>query len=623
MNFLTLENVTKTYGPKVLFRNVSLNIDKGQKIALVAKNGTGKSTLLRVLAGLEGSEGENSKILIRKGIRVGFLLQEPEFEPGHTVLEAVFSSENPILQAIQRYETAMLYPEKEQALQAAIHEMEDLKAWDFEAKIKEILFKLKIVDLDQQVSLLSGGQKKRLALAKILIDDPDFVILDEPTNHLDVEMIEWLEAYLQQANLTIFMVTHDRYFLDNVCDTIIELDGGQFHRYKGNYTQFLEKKAIREEVDAATLDRNKKLYSRELDWMRRSPQARTTKAKSRIDDFFELKEKTSVRNDRDEMQVEIKSTWLGSKIAELQYISKSYGPLKIIDNFHYTFKRKERVGVVGPNGVGKSTFLRLLTGEERPDGGKVVVGETVSFGYYNQNGLQLAEDKRVIEVITDIAEFIPLEKGQKLMAASLLERFLFTREQQQVYASQLSGGERRRLYLLTVLMSNPNFLILDEPTNDLDIVTLNVLEDFLADFPGCVLIVTHDRYFMDKIVDHIFVFEGDGKIKDYNGNYSEYRDERKAREQEERKAEKTRDKTIPAKAPDTTRQKLTYLEQKEFQQLEKEIAKLEKRKKEITDRFNHPDISPDEASRLSIELGTLMNTLEEKEMRWLELSELA
>jgi ATP-binding cassette subfamily F protein uup len=619
MNFLTFENVTKTYGPKVLFRDISLSIDKGQKIALIAKNGTGKSTLLRVLAGIEGAEGESAKILFRKDIRVGYLPQEPELDPGHTAIEAIFASDTPLIQAVSEYENALLFPDDHDRLQRAMVKMEDMKAWDFEAKVKEILFKLSIRHLDQRIGTFSGGQIKRIALAKLLIEEPDFLILDEPTNHLDVDMIEWLENYLSHPGLTLFMVTHDRYFLDNVCNHIIELEGGKFYRYKGNYTEYLDKKAIRDEVDANTLDKGKKLLSRELEWMRRTPAARTTKAKSRIDDFYDLKDKTSVRKDRSEVQIDIKSSRLGSKILELQYITKGYGDRVLIRDFHHFFKKNERVGIVGPNGTGKSTLLKLITGLEAPDKGKIVTGETVVFGHYGQEGLQLKEDKRVIEVITDIAEFIPLEKGQKLTAASLLERFLFTREQQQVYASQLSGGEKRRLYLLTVLMKNPNFLILDEPTNDLDIMTLNVLEEFLQDFPGCLIIVTHDRYFMDKLVDHLFIFEGDSNIRDYNGNYTEYREWRKIKNREDKQLENQQLKAAEKLKDD--RPKRSYQEKKELDQIEKEIPKLERRKKEILHLFNMGDLTPAEAASLSVELGEVQTTLEEKEMRWLELSE--
>ena len=483
MNYLTLENVTKSFGEKILFKDIDLRIGKGEKIALVAKNGTGKTTLLKVVAGLEAPEGENANILLRKDIRVKFLDQEPEFDESLTPIEAVFDSENEKIQAIKEYEKAMLIPGRDQDLQKAMTRIDDLKAWDIEARIKEVLSKLN-VNLHQEIRQLSGGQKKRLALAKILIEEPDFLIMDEPTNHLDLDMIEWLENYLQQPSLTLFMVTHDRYFLERVCDTIIELNQGQLYRYRGNYSEYLIKKSAREENEAANLEKTKKLYKRELEWIRRMPKARGTKAKSRVDSFSEIKKQAFKRTENDKVQLMIKGNRLGSKILETHYISKSYGDLKIVEDFDYKFKKKERVGIIGPNGVGKSTFLRLLTKQERPDAGKVVIGDTVVFGYYSQDGIPLKEDKRVIDIVRDIAEYIPLEKGQKLTAKSLLERFLFTGEQQQIFASQLSGGEKRRLYLLTVLMQNPNFLILDEPTNDLDIITLNLLEDFLMDFPG-------------------------------------------------------------------------------------------------------------------------------------------
>ncbi|MEO0043705.1 MAG: hypothetical protein RL329_3153 [Bacteroidota bacterium] len=610
MNYLTLENVTKTYGNKILFKDVTLHIDKGQKIALVAKNGTGKTTLLRVLSGEEGVEGEQSKILISKEIRTGVLVQEPKFDPRMTVEAAVFDSQNVVLQAIQAYEAALLIGD-DKRIEMAMQQMDDFKAWELEAKMREILSKLKVDRMQERVGVLSGGQQKRLALAKLLLDEPDFLILDEPTNHLDLEMIEWLETYLTQSNRTIFMVSHDRYFLDAVCNTIIELDGGKFHRYKGNYAAFLEQKAARLENEASSLDRTKKLYRKELDWMRRQPQARTTKAKSRIDDFYDIKEKAHKRLDSDIVKMDIKNAWMGSKIVELHNISKKYGHLNLIENFSYKFKRKERLGIVGKNGAGKSTILNILTGALESDTGKVVIGETIVFGHYGQGGIDLKVDKRVIEVITDIAEFIPLEKGLKLTASALLERFLFTRDQQQVFVSQLSGGERRRLYLMTILMKNPNFLILDEPTNDLDIVTLNVLEDFLEDYQGCLVIVTHDRYFMDKLVDHLFIFEGDGKIKDYNGNYSEYREQRKL---EERAAYK-QEKTTPVAA-----QPSKNVDKRVLQNLEKEIAKLEKREKELTEKFNDPKIKPEDIRKFSKELGEVKALLEEKELKWLEMS---
>ncbi|MCB0563318.1 MAG: ABC-F family ATP-binding cassette domain-containing protein, partial [Phaeodactylibacter sp.] len=454
MNYLSLENVTKTYGEKVLFQNISLQISKGQKVALVAQNGSGKTTLLRVIAGQEAPEGEAAKVMAYRDVRIGYLEQEPDFFEGHTVLEAVLDSDNDIIQAIRRYEHVMLFPGQAENMQKAITEMDDLKAWDFEARIQEILTKLEIHDLDKLVSTLSGGQKKRLALAKLIIEEPDFLILDEPTNHLDLDMIEWLEEYLQQPNLTLLMVTHDRYFLERVCDLILELDNGQLYKYTGNYSEFLYKKATRHDTENAELEKSKKLFNKELEWVKRQPKARGTKAKSRVDAFEGLKEKVSGKQENKEVQIDIKGQRMGKKILEAHNISKSFDDKKLVEGFSYKFRKKERVGIVGPNGVGKTTFLKMLTQELQPDGGKVVIGDNTVFGYYTQDGIQLKEDKRVIDVVQDIAEYIPLEKGQKLTAPQLLERFLFSRKQQQVYVSKLSGGERRRLHLLCILMQN-------------------------------------------------------------------------------------------------------------------------------------------------------------------------
>lgn len=615
------------YGEKVLFEDITLHINQGDKVALVAKNGSGKSTLLRVIAGEEGAEGEHRVVRLHKDVRLGVLNQDPDFHGKDTVMQAVFDSDNPMIQAIQEYEAALLKPEQQEALQQALTRMEDLKAWDIEARVKEVLFRLNIQDLKQKVETLSGGQRKRLALAKLLIDEPDFLILDEPTNHLDLEMIEWLEEYLQQPNITLFMVTHDRYFLDRVCNTIVELDRGQLYTYRGNYTDFLEKKAMRSEQENLALEKNKKLYKKELEWIRRMPKARGTKAKDRVDRFGDLQEEVSGQRQAEEVQIDIKGARLGSKILELHNVSKSWGDKVILQNFDYKFKKKERVGIVGPNGAGKTTLLKILTKAIRPDTGKVVVGDTVSFGYFTQSGIQLKEDQRVIDVVRDVAEYIPLEKGQKLYAPQLLERFLFPRSQQQVYVSQLSGGERRRLYLLTILMRNPNFLILDEPTNDLDIITLNVLEDFLMDFPGCLVIVSHDRYFMDKIVDHLFVMEGEGQLRDYNGKYTEYRAWKEAKELEEQR-EKAEQRAAEAKkkaaAQPSSRSSdssLSYEQRKELRRLEKAIEKLEARKEELTQAFNRQDISADEIEELSIELGKVRQDIEEKEMAWMELAE--
>lgn len=616
MQYLLLENVSKSYGEKVLFQGLDLSISKGDKIALVAKNGSGKTTLLKVIAGDEAPEGENAKIHFAKGLKIAYLKQDPILNPNATALEAVLDSDNPAIKAIQAYEMAVL--EKDEVkLQEQITIIEDLKAWDIEVRIKEVLSKLKLDKLDQTVASMSGGQKKRVALAKILIDEPDFLILDEPTNHLDLEMIEWLEVFLQNSNLTLFMVTHDRYFLERVCTEIVELDRGNLFVYRGNYSDFLEKKAARMQNDAANLDKTKKLYTKELQWIRRQPKARGTKAKSRVDAFDVIKEKAHTNLDDDELKIHIKAARMGSKIVEAHAIQKAFGETKIVNSFSYKFKKGERVGIVGPNGAGKTTFLKLLTKDIRPDGGKVVIGDTIVFGYYTQAGMNLSEDKRVVDVIRDIAEFIPLEKGLKLTAESLLERFMFPRPQQQVYVSQLSGGEKRRLYLLTVLMENPNFLILDEPTNDLDIVTLNVLESYLMDFPGCLIIVSHDRYFMDKLVDHLFVLEGNGEIKDFNGNYTEFRNKRKIAQRNQ-----PSEPIDEEKAEQKEKQKASFEQRKAYNRVMKEIEKLEDKKAKITESFNNPDLTPEQITDLSKKLADVKNLIEEKEELWMELAEI-
>jgi len=622
VNYLTLENVSKTYGEKVLFDNIDLTINKGQKVALIAKNGTGKSTLLRVISGQEAGEGERCKLMMRKGIKLGFLAQDPDFFENHSILEAVFDSDNPIIQAIKNYENALLFPEEVEAMQKALTKMDDLKAWDFEAKVKEILSKFKVGNFNQTIKTLSGGQKKRLALAKLIIDEPDFLILDEPTNHLDLDMIEWLEEYLKLPNLTVLMVTHDRYFLDRVCNQIFELEKGILYRYSGNYSDFLHKKTTRHENEGIEFEKNKKLLKKELEWVNRMPKARGTKAKSRVDAFANLKDKVSGHRIEKEIQIDIKGQRLGKKILECHYISKRFGEMKIVEDFNYKFQKKERVGIVGPNGVGKTTLLKLFTNELRPDGGKVVVGGNTVFGYYTQSGIQLPEDLRVIDVVREIAEYIPLEKGMKLSAAQLLERFMFNRKQQQIFVSQLSGGERRRLYLLTVLMRNPNFLILDEPTNDLDIITLNVLEEFLLEFPGCVVIVTHDRYFMDKLVDHLFVFEGNGQVKDFNGDYSDFRVMQKQRERELRSEERSIQKQEKdARKQNEQKEGLSFEQRKEIKRLENQIAKLEVKKAEITERFNNTGLTPEEIEKYGKELNEVNESIEEKELLWMELAE--
>ncbi len=622
MNYLTLEHITKNYGDKKLFEDITLHIDKGQKIALVAKNGSGKSTLLKVLMGEESSEREDKKVILHKDVTVGMLAQDPNFNPSDTVIDTVFDSDNTILQAIKDYESAMILGKQGDELQKVLNNMDDLKAWDFEVKIKEILSRFNINDLYQEVGTMSGGQQKRLALAKVLIEDPSFLILDEPTNHLDVDMIEWLEQYLSQPNITVFMITHDRYFLDRVCNVIYELEDGNLYKYKGNYSYFLEKKAARREVESATMDKNKKLLGRELEWIRRQPKARGTKAKSRVDAFHDLKDKTSGAKKDSDFKLEFKSERLGKKIVECHNVSKYYGEFTALEKFSYKFKKKERVGIVGPNGVGKSTFVKLITQEIKPDTGKVVVGDTIHFGHYHQEGMQLNEDLRVIDVIRDIAEEIPLGNGTKLSPAAFLEKFLFNRKQQQVYVSKLSGGEKRRLYLLTVLVTNPNFLILDEPTNDLDIVTLNILEEFLIDFPGCLVIISHDRYFLDKLTEHLFVLEGEGKIKDWNGNYKEYRLWKRDQTSNERLKDNSSSKEQKEKPRDSA-PKMTYAQRKEINKLEKEINKLEQQKEEISKKFNEPDITPEKIKSYSIQLNEISESIEEKEMRWMELAELS
>ena len=619
MNYLSLENITKTYGEKVLFDNLSLQVTKGQKIALIAKNGTGKSTLLRVVGGKEGVEGENAKVWMHKGIRSSFLEQEPEFSDGHNLIEAILDSPDPQLSAVQKYRLALLHPLEEESLQIALQELDTLKAWDMEAKVEEILFRLNLTDFEKPVNLLSGGQKKRVALARILLSEPEFIILDEPTNHLDLDMVEWLEEYLKKGNLTLLMVTHDRYFLERVCNQIIELDGGKLYKYSGNYADYLEKKALRIENEGAEWEKNKKLLQRELAWVNRSLQARTTKAKSRVDAFFDLKDKVGKTKVETEMQIEIKGQRMGKKVLELHNVSKAFEDKVILDGFSYKFKPMERVGIVGPNGVGKTTFINLMTEIIRPDSGKVVLGENTVFGYYTQDGIQLMEDKRVLDVIQDIAEYIPLAKGLKLSATQLLERFLFSRKQQQVYVSQLSGGEKRRLYLLSILMKNPNFLILDEPTNDLDILTLNVLEDFLMEFPGCVIMVSHDRYFMDKIVDHLFVLEGNGKCTDFNGDYSEYRLVAK----EKLQASKREEKVVAQQSKEIVQKPsaISFEQRKEINKVEKDISKLEEKKKLITSAFDDPQLTPEKIQALSKELNEISSMIEEKELQWISLND--
>ncbi len=614
MNYLSIENITKSYGDKVLFEDLSFGINKDQKIAFVAKNGAGKTTLLNIIADLESPD--SGEIIFRKGLRIAYLSQNGVLDESLTIEQTIFNSDNETLKVIEQYEHALKNPEDADAYQKAFDLMEHNHAWDFETQYKQILFKLKLEDLDKKIGELSGGQKKRLSLAVILLNKPDLFILDEPTNHLDLEMIEWLEKYLIKEKVTLFMVTHDRYFLERVCNEIIELDHGKLFRYKGNYSYFLQKKEERIVLEKVTVDKAKNLFKKELDWMRRQPKARTTKSKSRIDDFYVIEEKAHQRRQDHKVQLEINMERLGSKILELNYISKSFGENNLFQDFDYVFKRGERIGIIGKNGTGKSTFLNIITGALKVDSGKVIIGETVKFGYYTQSGIFIKEGQKVIEVIKEFGEYIPLTKGRKISAGQLLEKFLFDRKKQYDFVEKLSGGELKRLFLCTVLIQNPNFLILDEPTNDLDIVTLQVLEDFLLDFPGNLLVVSHDRYFMDKIVDHLFIFEGDGKISGFPGNYSDYRvyeDSKPSSGKEINKKEDTR-------KADPTKGELSYQEKREFGKLEKDIANLEKKKELIENQFNNNEIEPDKINETSLELEKITNGLEQKEERWLELS---
>ncbi|WP_452599331.1 ABC-F family ATP-binding cassette domain-containing protein, partial [Pontimicrobium sp. MEBiC01747] len=521
MNYLTVENIAKSYGELTLFKDISFSVHKDQKIAFVAKNGTGKTSILNILAKLDSPDAGN--VIFRKDIKVSFLPQEPYLDSNLTIEGTIFSSDSEILKVIKQYEKAILNPEDTDAYQKAFEDMDIHNAWDFETQYKQILFKLKLENLNQKVSALSGGQKKRLSLANALINKPDLLILDEPTNHLDLEMIEWLESFFAKENITLFMVTHDRYFLERVCNEIIELDHGELYSYKGNYSYYLEKKEARIEQEHVETNKAKQLYKKELGWMRRQPKARTTKSKSRIDDFADIKHKAHQRRKDHVVQLELNMERLGSKIIELKKVSKAYKDKIILDKFDYMFQKGERAGIIGKNGTGKSSFLNILTQSIEPDSGKVVIGETVKIGYYTQAGITPKPNQKVIDVVREFGDYIPLKKGRQISAQQLLERFLFDRKKQYDFVEKLSGGERKRLYLCTVLIQNPNFLILDEPTNDLDIVTLNVLENFLLDFPGCLIVVSHDRYFMDKIVDHLFVFRGEGVIEDFPGNYSDFR----------------------------------------------------------------------------------------------------
>ncbi|WP_018127929.1 ABC-F family ATP-binding cassette domain-containing protein [Balneola vulgaris] len=634
MTYLSTENLTKKYGLKLLFENLTFGISKGDKTALIAQNGTGKSTLLKILAGQENPDA--GEVMVRNGIRIGFLAQDPQLDEHLTIEEYISHGSNEMVKIVQHYEKAVAdqaadYNEKTQeAFDKALAKMDAANAWDYEQRLKQILGVLNIHNLEQPISSLSGGQRKRVALAFVLLDEPDLLILDEPTNHLDVEMIEWLEGYLAKSTMTLLMVTHDRYFLDRVCNHILEIEHGELFHHKGNYAYFLQKKAEREEIYATEVAKAGKLMKKEQEWMRRQPKARTTKSKSRIDAFYETEKKAKSGRVQKEVQLDVNMSRMGGQILELENVSKSYGDLVILDNFEYSFKKGERIGIIGKNGVGKSTFLKVITGEEPIDSGEVKTGQTIIYGHYKQQGLTFKENERVIDVIKEVAEVIELANGDTISASQFLEHFLFDSKMQYTPVKKLSGGERRRLGLMMVLIKNPNFLILDEPTNDLDLITLEKLESFLADFGGCLIIVSHDRYFMDNLVQHYFVFEGNGVISDFNGTYQEYKQLQAAQEEEakkatEQKAKQATQKLSPSASKESASdaQKLSFKERKRYNALEKEIEKHTKELAEIEASLSSGELDFEAIQETSKTYETLKETLEEKELEWLELAERA
>jgi len=627
MTYLSTENLSKSYGINILFEGLSFGISEGDKTALIAENGTGKSTLLQILAGRETPD--EGKVMIQNGIRIGYLEQDPRLDDDLTIRSYISQSDNRMVQLIQRYELAAqrqaenYNEETQQVFEEASSAMEAANAWGYEQRMEQILGKLDIHDLDQSIATLSGGQRKRVALAFVLLDDPDMLILDEPTNHLDIQMIEWLEDYLKKTNKTLLMVTHDRYFLERICDHIIELEDGRLYHHEGNYQYFLQKRAERREIERKRLYKANQLYKKELEWMRRSPKARTSKSKSRIDDFKELEDEIDPGQDNPELRLQMDMQRMGGKILELLNVSKSYGDETILDSFYYDFEKGERIGVIGGNGVGKSTFLKILTGEEPIDSGKIRTGETIVFGHYRQEGLDFDEDQRVIDVIEDVAKVIELSNGTKISASRFLEHFMFTPEMQYTPVEKLSGGEKRRLSLMMVLLENPNFLILDEPTNDLDLLTLNKLEEFLLGFEGCLIIVSHDRFFMDKLVEHYFVFEGDGKVEDHHGTYEEYLEERKEREAQARTSQKEKTKNSGDRRDQSRHedQGLSYNERREYRNLEQKIEELESQKQALEDQLNSGDLNHEELREKSQKYAELEEQIETHTERWFELAE--
>lgn len=620
--YLQVDNLTKSFGDLVLFEDISFGIAEGQRIGLIAKNGTGKTTLLNILSAKESYD--SGSIVFRRDLKVAYLEQDPHYPDDITVLEACFRSGTEVTEVIAEYERVMASGNHDK-LDDILQRMDMLKAWDYEQRAKQILSQLKINNFDQKISLLSGGQLKRVALANVLITEPELIILDEPTNHLDLDMTEWLEEYLQRSRLSLLMVTHDRYFLDRVCSEIIEIDQKQIFQYKGNYSYFLEKREERMNSQNSEIDRANNLLRKELEWMRRQPQARGTKAKSRIDAFYDLEKKAQQQRDAGNVRLEMKGSYIGNKIFEAKHIYKAFGDLKILEDFNYVFARYEKMGIVGNNGTGKSTFIKMLMGEVTPDKGEFDIGETVNFGYYSQDGLKFNEEMKVIDVVQDIAEVIDLGNGNRLTASQFLQHFLFSPEKQHNFVYKLSGGEKRRLYLCTVLIKNPNFLVLDEPTNDLDIMTLNILEEYLQSFKGCVIVVSHDRYFMDKVVDHLLAFSGNEKIKDFPGNYTQYREWKEVQELIAKEAESTakaKDEKPKQETKKTEeKKKLSYKEKREFEELDALIPKLETEKTQLETDMSSGTLSNDELLAKSARISELIDEIDEKTLRWMELSE--